>query len=88
MGGAHVHCLNFTSSFSTFRKVLMSPVGISSKRNCDIGVAFPISLEYSVVRGQFVALVSPFQGHVACRNLPLTGPQKGKVFLAIERFEI
>ena len=40
----------------------------------DIGVAFPISLEWSVVRRQFVALVSPFQGHVACRNLPLTGP--------------
>ena len=41
----------------------------------DIGVAFPISLEWSVVRRQFVALVSPFQAHVACRNLPLTGPQ-------------
>ena len=41
----------------------------------DIGVAFPISLEQSVVRRQFVALVSPFQGHVTCRNLPLTGPQ-------------
>ena len=52
----------------------MSAVGISSKRNCDIGVAFPISLEYSVVRRQFVALVSPFQGHVTCRNLALTGP--------------
>ena len=52
----------------------MSPVGISSKRNYDIGVAFPISLEYPVVRRQFVALVSPFQGDVACRNLALTGP--------------
>ena len=52
----------------------MSPVGISSKRNCDIGVAFPISLEYSVVRRQFVALVSPFQRHVACQNLALTEP--------------
>ena len=51
----------------------MSPVGTSSKRNCDIGVAFPISLEYSVVRRQFMALASPFQGHVACRNLALTG---------------
>ena len=28
-----------------FRKVLMSLVGISSKRDCGIGVAFPISLE-------------------------------------------
>ena len=35
----------------------------------NIGIAFPISLEQSVV-----ALMSPFQGHVACRNLPLTGP--------------
>ena len=52
----------------------MSLAGISSKRDCDIGVAFPISLEWSVVRRQFVALVSPFQGHVACRNLPLRGP--------------
>ena len=37
----------------------MSPVGISSKRpNCEIGVAFPISLEKSVARRQFVALMS------------------------------
>ena len=74
-GVAHVPCLNFTSSqLSTFRRLLMSRVGISSKRNCDIGVAFPISLEQSLVRRQFVALVWPFQGHVACRNLPLTRP--------------
>ena len=53
----------------------MSPVGISSKKNCDIGVAFAISLEKSVARRQFVALVLPFQGHVACQNLPLTGPR-------------
>ena len=44
-GGAHVPCLNFTSSYVDIPQGLMSPVGISSKRNCDIGVAFPISLE-------------------------------------------
>ena len=44
-GGAHVPCLNFTSSYVDISQVSFSPVGISSKRNCDIGVAFPISLE-------------------------------------------
>ena len=28
-----------------------------------------------------MALVSPFQGHVACRNLPLTGPQRFDPYL-------
>ena len=41
----------------------------------NIGVAFANSLELSVGRRQFVALMSPVQGHVACRNLTLTGPQ-------------
>ena len=67
-------CLNFTSSYVDISQGSHVACWNSSKRNCDICVAFPISLEWSVVRRQFVALVSPFQGHVACRNLPLTGP--------------
>ena len=73
-GSAHVPCLNFTSSYVDISQGSHVACRNSSKRNCDIGVAFPISLEYSCARRQFVALVSPFQGHVARRNLPLTGP--------------
>ena len=39
-----------------------------------IHVAFTNSSEKYVVRCLFVAIMSAFQGHVACRNLPLTGP--------------
>ena len=39
-----------------------------------IGVALVNSLHKSVVRRLFVAFMSAFQGHVACRNLPPTGP--------------
>jgi len=65
-----------TLLFKTFTVfILLSQIQNSLLVCFDIDVAFPISLEWSVIRCQFVALVSPFQGHVACQNLPLTGPQ-------------
>ena len=44
------------------------------------GVALVNSLHKSVVRHLFVAFMSAFQGHVACRNLPLTGPHNWYIF--------
>ena len=44
-GGARVPCLNFTSSYVNISQGSHVASRNSSKRNCDIGVAFPISLE-------------------------------------------
>ena len=52
------------------------PVGNSLSVCLDICVAFANSLQQSVGRRHFVDLMSPVQGHVACRNLPLTGPHE------------
>ena len=41
-----------------------------------VSLSLTRAIVWSVGRRQFMALLSPVQSHVNCRNLPLTGPHK------------